>query len=193
LKAHPPGAPLLKIHLAAEPAPPRPAQSGLFVPPSPEPEKLELTLAKIAGIVGEERAGSLRLLDTHRPEGFRMQRFAAASNLNEKLQIPRLARDDNSLEPDLVAALRIFRPPHKVSVSMQDGRPTHIASANKKEMQGKVLWTAGPWRSSGDWWEQEGWARDEWDIAVQQPTGIVFYRLVRDGLSGRWLLEGSYD
>src|SRR5208283_2817399 len=48
LNAHPPGAPILKIHLAAEPARPRSAQGGLFLPPSPEPEKLELTLARIA-------------------------------------------------------------------------------------------------------------------------------------------------
>jgi len=59
LNAHPPGAPIKKIHLAAEPARPRSAQGGLFLPPSPEPEKLELTLARIAGLVGEPRVGSL--------------------------------------------------------------------------------------------------------------------------------------
>ena len=75
LNAHPPGAPILKIHLAAEPARPRSAQGGLFLPPSPEPEKLELTLARIAGLVGEARVGSLELLDTYRAEGFRMKRF----------------------------------------------------------------------------------------------------------------------
>src|ERR1700733_12394246 len=41
LNAHPPGAPIVKIHLAAAPAHPRSAQGGLFLPPSPEPEKLE--------------------------------------------------------------------------------------------------------------------------------------------------------
>jgi protein ImuB len=76
LKAHPPGAPIVKIRLAAEPVRPRAAQNGLFLPPAPEPEKLELTLARIASIVGEDKVGSLELLDTHRPQGFRMQRFA---------------------------------------------------------------------------------------------------------------------
>ena len=76
LNAHPPGAPILKIHLAAAPARPRSAQGGLFLPPSPEPEKLELTLARIAGLVGESRVGSLVLLDTYRDEGFRMRRFS---------------------------------------------------------------------------------------------------------------------
>src|SRR5215469_9973741 len=63
LKAHPPGAPILKVHLAAEPAPPRNVQGGLFLPPTPEPEKLELTLARIAGMVGEDKVGSMQLLD----------------------------------------------------------------------------------------------------------------------------------
>src|ERR1700678_4042723 len=76
LKAHPPGAPIVKICLAAEPVRPRAAQNGLFLPPAPEPEKLELTLARIAGIVGADKVGSLELLDTHRPEGFCMQHFA---------------------------------------------------------------------------------------------------------------------
>ncbi len=71
LKAHPPGAPVTKVLLRIEPAKPRPAQNGLFLPASPEPEKLELTLARIAGVVGEGRAGSPQLLDTHRPQAFR--------------------------------------------------------------------------------------------------------------------------
>ena len=185
LKAHPPGAPIVKIHLAAEAVRPRVAQSGLFLPPSPEPEKLELTLARIAGIVGEDKVGSLELLDTHRPEGFRMMHFAA------KPFSPQ--RHWDTEKDDLVTALRMFRPPVSVAVSMQDGKPVAINSAKNKEVRGKILWAAGPWRSSGDWWEQDGWARDEWDIAVQGKTGIALYRLVRDLLAGKWFVEGTYD
>jgi protein ImuB len=202
LKAHPPGAPIVKIHLAAEPVRPRATQNGLFLPPSPEPEKLELTLARIAGIVGEDKVGSLELLDTHRPEGFRMKRFAPESfspqshRVTEKINHQR--GTDSSVSQclcgdDLVTALRIFRPPVNVVVTMQDGKPAHINCSKNKERQGEILWAAGPWRSSGDWWEQEGWARDEWDIAVQGETGIALYRLVRDRLDGRWILEGTYD
>lgn len=182
LKAHPPGAPIARIHLAAEPVRPRAAQSGLFLPPSPEPEKLELTLARIAGIVGEERAGSLQLQDTHHPQGFRMQRFAPGE--------PQ-ARCD-SPPPDFVTALRIFRPPVRVAVTLRDGSPARIACPQREEMQGTVLWAAGPWRSSGDWWSRP-WARDEWDIALQSESGIAVYRLVRDLLAGKWIVEGEYD
>jgi protein ImuB len=185
LNAHPPGAPIVKIHLAAEPVRPRPGQSGLFLPPSPEPEKLELTLARIAGIVGKDKVGSLEILDTHRSQGFRMQRFVPREPIEKN------KKKENS--DDLVTALRIFRPPAAVTVTVYEGRPIFISCLKRKETCGEILWAAGPWRSSGDWWEQEGWARDEWDIAVQEKTSIGLYRLVRDLLAGRWLLEGTYD
>jgi protein ImuB len=210
LQAHPPGAPIVKIHLSAEPVRPRSAQNELFLPPSPEPEKLELTLARIAGIVGDNKVGSLELLDTHRSEGFRMQRFAPEpfspqrhrdtekNNSNVLFPISSLSSSvslclcgDSS--EDLVTALRIFRPPVNVVVTMQEGKPAHIICPTNKAMHGEILWAAGPWRSCGDWWEQEGWARDEWDIAVQRESGITLYRLVRDRLDGRWFVEGTYD
>ena len=185
LNAHPPGAPIVKIRLAAEPARPRAAQGGLFLPPTPDPEKLELTLARIAGIVGENKVGSLAVLDTYRPEGFRMQHFAPRP--------PEEHPQPEAEKENAVTALRIFRPPLAATVTVHDGKPMHVICAKRKEICGDILWTAGPWRSSGDWWEQEGWARDEWDIALASSAGIALYRLVRDLLSGRWLVEGTYD
>jgi protein ImuB len=187
LNAHPPGAPIRKIHLAAEPARPRSAQGGLFLPPSPEPEKLELTLARIAGLVGEPRVGSLELLDTHRAEGFRMRRFMPEAAQKTKRQ--EVAGEGKSA----VAALRRFRPPLRVTVTLENGELANVVCSKKKEAQGSVLWKAGPWRSSGDWWEREAWARDEWDIALQNAEGIALYRLVHDLLGGSWIVEGTYD
>lgn len=188
LKAHPPGAPIKKITLSAEPARMRAAQGGLFQPPSPEPEKLELTIARISGIVGEGRIGAVELLDSHRPEAFRLQHFTPAILDDKKPK-----GKDDSLAQSPVTALRIFRPALRATVTLRDGKPARIACPKKKEVQGEVIWQAGPWRSSGDWWEHEPWARDEWDIALQTETGIVLYRLVNDLLSGRWHLEGTYD
>lgn len=185
LNAHPPGAPIMKIRLAATPARPRTAQGGLFLPPSPDPEKLELTMARIAGIVGEGHIGSLAVLDTHRPQGFRMQHFAPLP--------PDDRHKNESGNKTAVTALRIFRPPLAAAVRFGDGKPVHVTCVKRKEIDGEILWTAGPWRSSGDWWEQEGWARDEWDIALASETGIALYRLVHDLLSGHWQVEGTYD
>jgi protein ImuB len=194
LNAHPPGAPILKIHLAAEPTRPRSAQGGLFLPPSPEPEKLELTLARIAGLVGESRVGSLELLDTHRAEGFRMRRFMPAGTKENLASKPRSQKhSEPAEEKSAVAALRRFRPPLRVTVTLENGELSSVAFSKKKERQGKVLWKAGPWRSSGDWWEREAWSRDEWDIALQDADGIALYRLVHDLLGGGWFMEGTYD
>ncbi len=193
LNAHPPGAPIVKINLAAEPARQRLAQGGLFRPPSPEPEKLELTLARIAGMVGENKVGALELLDTHHPEGFRMQRFVA--------EAPRKNDRERALSPaeekSAVTALRRFRPPLRAHVTLENGHPVHLV-CQKKEIQGDVLWKAGPWRFSGDWWEREAWSHDEWDVALQNNAlrngeAVSFHRLVHDLLGGGWFVEGTYD
>jgi len=189
LNAHPPGAPIMKIHLSAEPARPRSAQGGLFLPPAPEPEKLELTLARIAGIVGENRVGALELLDTHHPEGFRMRRFVA----EVARKIPQKQTPDASEAQAAITALRRYRPPLGVKVFLENGQPSRLNCPRKKEVQGEVLWKAGPWRSSGDWWERDAWSHDEWDLAVRNGEAISFYRLVHDLLGGGWFIEGTYD
>jgi protein ImuB len=203
LNAHPPGAPIVKIQLAAEAARPRSAQAGLFLPPSPEPEKLELTLARLASLVGENNVGALELLDTHHPEGFRMQRFVTeAPQKTPHEKVPASAE-----EKSIVTALRRFRPALRVNVTLENGHPVSLG-CKQKEVQGNVLWKAGPWRASGDWWEREAWSREEWDIALQNGAlqngalqndapqnreAISFYRVVHDLLGGGWFVEGSYD
>src|SRR5271165_1337589 len=188
LNAHPPGAPIIKIHLAAEPARPRSAQGGLFLPPSPEPEKLELTLARIAGMVGEHKVGALELLDTHHPEGFRMRRFVA----EVARRVPQKQNPDAAQAASAITALRRFRPPLRATVTLENGQPMHLV-CNKKEVKGEVLWKAGPWCFSGDWWEREAWSRDEWDIALKTGEAIALYRLVHDLFAGCWFVEGTYD
>src|SRR6266403_2574839 len=218
LQAHPPGAPIVKIHLSANPARPRALQSGLFQPVFPEPEKLELTLARIAGIVGEGRVGSVELLDTHREGAFAMRHFApvgparvAPKVKSEVKQSGNRKKDTSRQENDsaceldenaaetakeqmsAVIALRLFRPPLGASVTLREAKPVRMRCLEREDIAGEIVWTAGPWRSSGDWSEQEGWSREEWDIAMPVETGLVLYRLVQDKLSGNWFLEGTYD
>ena len=76
LSGRPPVAPVLKVHLKAEPVKPRRTQHGLFVPSSPEPEKLELTVARLRHLVGDGQVGTPELMDTHRPDSFSMRGFA---------------------------------------------------------------------------------------------------------------------
>jgi protein ImuB len=209
LQSHPPGAPILKIHLTAQPARPRSTQSGLFLPVFPEPEKLELTLARIAGIVGQGRVGAVELLDTHREDAFQMQPFvpipleSKTSNKNKRdrpvqendsvIRAGENVQDSAQGKMSAVIALRLFRPPLRAIVNVKDGKPVRLKCLQHPELAGEIVWTAGPWRSSGDWSEQEGWSREEWDIAVPAENEIILYRLVEDKLSRNWWLEGMYD
>ncbi len=66
----------------------------------------------------------------------------------------------------VVIALRLFRPPLGASVTLREAKPVRLRCLEREDIAGEIVWTAGPWRSSGDWSEQEGWSREEWDIAV---------------------------
>ena len=170
LEKHSPAAPVVKVAITAEAARPRTTQNGLFIPLAPEPEKLELTLARITTVVGEENVGSPELVDTHRPGAFRMREFGMKQSRTGRNACPTFQ------------AFRAFRPP--LAAKMQ----ADILSA--PGIRGKIVQQAGPWRTSGDWWTPDAWARDEWDIEL---AGGALYRIYCDAQTGRWFIEGSYD
>src|SRR5690349_10617113 len=99
---HPPSSPVTAVSITCEPVKPRVLQSGLFVPLAPAPDKLELTLARLTKLVGEQNVGSPELLDTHRPDAFTMNRFVLPS---KKSRSPAAIGKRQSL------GLRMFRPP----------------------------------------------------------------------------------
>src|SRR5580698_10176191 len=176
LAARSPVAPVLKLRIELNPVKPRVQQHGLFIARSPEPAKLEITLSRLCNLLGPENVGTPQLLDTHRPDSFRMARFSATTY-----------KTDASSCPFEVLTLRRYRPPQVAQVRLLDEAPAHIATATLKS---KVIACAGPWRSSGDWWKQDPWDHSEWDIAV---TGGALYRVHEDLRRGRWYLEGNYD
>jgi protein ImuB len=86
--------------------------------------------------------------------------------------------------------LRRFRPPVAVRVSIERGRPVRVAIDRRGMPGGEVIQAAGPWRSSGAWWEGKPWNRDEWDVAVADGAAC---RIFRDQESDVWFLEGVFD
>jgi len=86
LQGSPPGAPIVKVLVAAEAARPRVAQRGLFWPSFPDVEKLELTLARLEGVVGEGRVGSAEVVDTHRPGEFRIEKLRQCERRWKRVQ-----------------------------------------------------------------------------------------------------------
>ena len=172
LEAHPPTAPTIALALSLKPVHPRTVQTGIFLPITPAPDKLELTLARIRGIVGEDNVGIPELLNTHHPHPYRLAN-AQPHTANPKSPIPNPQH-----------AFRYFRPPLPATVELDRNRPLRITASG---IHGKVLNAAGPWRTSGDWWTTTAWDRDEWDIALSNGS---LYRIYRDS---NWFVEGTYD
>jgi protein ImuB len=184
LEARPPSAPVLKVAITAEPTRPRVAQGDLFLPRAPDPQKLGLTLARLKGVVGEGKTGSPELLDTNRPDAFRMQSFAEVGNTvfesrkskaasrNSKFGRPETGSHDfRSSIFDLRTSkltFRLFRPPLAASVEVQDGRLVRLES---RHLRGRVVWASGPWHTSGDWWTGRPWDCEEWDVEVSVVSG----------------------
>jgi protein ImuB len=88
--------------------------------------------------------------------------------------------------------LRRFRPPVAIRVGVERGRPVRVAIDRRGMPGGHVEQSAGPWRSSGAWWDRDTyqWNRDEWDVALSD--GSVC-RLFRERASGRWFMDGIVD
>jgi protein ImuB len=193
IESQPPQAPVIGISIRAEPVKPHARQKGLFIPLAPEPEKLEITLARLTKLVGPARVGSPELLDTHRPDAFRMNKFRLRhkNGRNVRQQVM-----GTSAAPPIIG-FRIFRPAWRADVQTIRGQPKRIdARAAQVRVRGRIVCAAGPWRASGEWWRPDVWARDEWDVVVSGSPGEeneVLCRIYRDLTSDEWFLAGIYD
>ena len=193
LEKHPPSLPVTAVRMLTIPVKARPQQLGLFLPLSPDLERLEITLKRIQNTVGENRVGAPVILDTHSPNAFQQNRFV----------LPEMKEKRLITEKQTTAAMRIFRPPIAATVEFQEGRPTYLGCEGARR---RILAFAGPWRTKGEWWSESTWARDEWDIEVRtlrpkvQPDGdreseeeTALYRVYKDLRAKRWFVEGIYD
>ena len=229
---HPPQKAVIAVAIACEPVRPRVLQTGLFIPQTPEPAKLELTLARLAKLVGVGNVGSPQILDTHRPDSFQVKRFFVKNGAERKrrgdgetlgrgyeemrghgisespaFNVPESPSPRVSVSPRLPVPVgfRIFRPPLRAMVDASRGYPLQLSAwGPNRSVYGKVVRLAGPWRKTGDWWRDDCWARDEWDVAVENRIGMageqtrtklshVLYRIYRELRSGAWFVEGAYD
>jgi protein ImuB len=221
LQGDPPPAPIQKIYMTADAAASRVAQNGLFVPCGPDPEKLEVTIARLGKLVGEGNVGCAELLDSHRPDSFRMARFAVASEQSKRRGKSEPRVKEKSEARGTVTGLRVVRPAQAVRVEMRDEQPARIYL---RGMRGEVVAASGPWRSSGEWWQEDAWHQDEWDLEIEFcPSSIVaaqhaapaplqqksdrsqsnkqsgaslqcgLYRIYFDALRQEWFLRGVYD
>jgi len=197
IEAHPPTAAVTGVAISARVTARRAAPGGLWQPPAPAPRDLAGVLARLAALVGGANVGAPVALDSHRPDACTLTPFVPPAADDPRAQP---AASPTASEAEIAArepgaageaaagalALRRLRPPRPVAVQAADGRPLRVSAAGALD----VLTCAGPWRLSGEWWDADVWARDEWDVALADGT---VWRLVHDRLRDAWALDGVYD
>lgn len=221
LESHPPDAPIDIVRIYIEPTPAKILQWTLLERAQPAPEQVTTLTARLTALMGEGHVGSPVLVDTWKPGAFTMSEFG--SRIADRMTMadpriessnPKSAIDPKSEIPDLKSALRRFRFPIPTRVVISEGRPIRVQTDRQGFTSGAITQAAGPWRTSGDWWQEreagqvgrvgqvnshppnqpyqpdQPWDRDEWDVAMQDGT---VYRLVVEREVGQWFLEGVID
>lgn len=183
LERHPPGAPVNAFGLKVEPVEPRCIQGGIFLPPTPRPDKLQVTLARIAGMVGTENVGTPVLCNTHRPDAFTSNVMPEQAKASVPLQLT-----ETQTKPEMLRlAMRLFRPALHAHVQVVQLTPRNVFATG---VRGHVLRYAGPWKTAGEWWTDTAWSREEWDVALDDGA---LYRIYQESTNHEWFVHGIYD
>jgi protein ImuB len=187
LEAHPPQAAIVAVTLAAEPGSTSRVQLGLFSPQLPEPMRLDVTLARIRALVGDECVGSPVLRDTNQPDGFRVEPF--------KIPSAPSVHSSSSATASSSAAMRELRPPERASITLRDRQPSSFVF---RDCRYEVEHAYGPWLAEGDWWNRQTWALEQWDLIGRSsaPSGestMLCCCLVHDLKEQSWQVVTLYD
>jgi len=165
LESHPPGAAIDRVTIVIDPTPGRVVQHRLFTRAQPTPEQLSTLVARLGALIGQDRIGSAVTLDTYRPGAFAMKPFQALrdqersrAEAGEPPRRPALdTREHDGASASGVgvptSALRRCRQPVPARVAVVNGRPVRVTTDRRGFTGGAVLHCAGPWRTSGHWWQ----------------------------------------
>jgi hypothetical protein len=148
LEAAPPEAAVESIRIEIAPRVPRPAQTDMFLPPCPAPDKLQTTIARLAALCGPGNVGMLSAENSHRPEATRLDPFAPPA--------PPPIPENTAAKNVTQLVIRAIRPAREIEVMCSREIPEFVRGEN---LGARVISIAGPWRRDGEWWL--GCAMDE--------------------------------
>ena len=141
LEAAPPEDGVESIRIEIAPRVPRSAQTDMFLPPCPAPDKLQTTIARLAALCGPGNVGMLSAENSHRPEAMRLDPFAPPA----VAPIPENAAAKNVTQ----LVIRAIRPAREIEVMCSREIPEFVRGEN---LGARVISIAGPWRRDGEWW-----------------------------------------
>lgn len=171
--------PITHLHLSAAPCRESHQQFTLFETALRDPNHFHETLARLTALLGSDRVGVPSLIPTHRPDAFQLSP-PVLSDKPDWIQAPLAARP-----APFGLSLRRFRPPLSIQVQFAGEQPARLQTGRSTR---RLIAAHGPWHCSGDWWDQQSWAREEWDV---QAANGALYRIFQQ--NDQWYLEGMYD
>jgi protein ImuB len=176
LESHPPDAPIDIVRVLVEPTPARVLQWTLLERAQPAAEQVSTLVARLTALMGQKHVGSAVLVDTWKPGAFEMSDFRCeiadqSKKLDrsiEKQSANRQSAIDQQSEISdlkssaaLKSALRRFRFPVPTRVVVAEGRPVRVQTDRQGFTSGAIVEAAGPWRTSGNWWNTSAFAREQ--------------------------------
>jgi len=183
LTAHPPQATILALALAAETGSRSKVQLGLFTPQAPEPDRLDVTLARLRSLVGDGCVGMPVLQDAHRPDGFKVEPFRASVASSDATEV--------NASGTARGALRALRPPEPLSITLRGKAPEDFVFRAARYCVERAY---GPWVASGDWWNPTLWAVQQWDVIARNSARELLYCCITfEPIEKIWLMAGLYD
>ena len=180
LEARPPRAAVICLLLLAKPGNINKMQLGLFSPQLAESSRIDVTLARVRAIVGDENVGCALLIDTHQQDGFIIE------------QLDLLSRS-NSIIPcsNTRSAIRNIRNAENILVLVHNQQPKSVIFQATHYI---IEFLYGPWLVSGNWWDQAGWELEQWDIEARaEDNSILHACLVRYQITDTWQITALYD
>jgi len=197
LEANPPAAAIDRVVVRVDPTPARVLQFSLLTRPLPSPVQLSTLLARLGALMGDDRCGAPAEVDSWEPGACGMRPFAPVEQPALLPSLPSRVAPEAGTAPEAavaaVTAVRRFRVPVPARVRVERGMPVRVVTDRRGWAGGTVEASAGPWRTSGGWWQAPGdgrWDRDEWDVTLADG---VTYRAFRDRFGEAWYLEGVVD
>lgn len=179
LQSHPPQGAVVTVILQAEPGNTSTIQLGLFSPPLPEAARLEVTLAQLKGLLGEDNVGHAALQDSHAPESFRLELFNVPSDITS-----------TALQNERTVA-RQLRPPEITSVRLDQTRPEEFIFRKQRFVVESVY---GPWMARGEWWNEMFWDMEQWDVIARAPNDFMLCCCIAHNLlRNEWQVIALYD
>jgi hypothetical protein len=160
LESHPPDAPIDIVRVFIEPTPAKVLQWTLLERAQPAVEQVTTLTARLTALMGAGHVGSPVLVDTWRPGAFEMRDFR--SSIADQSTMANRQSDIDRQSPivNLKCALRRFRFPIPTRVVVQEGRPVRVQTDRQGFTSGAIVQAAGPWRTSGEWWNTSASARE---------------------------------